>query len=117
MLDPGVRYSFEVRARTAEGWRLYTDTISEMTMSPSDFPLPILAPEVANKRTRYSGTLADAHASPRRAGSQPRQLQCSSSVAADAALLSFEHASRSPVAPRWCERMANDAFARFRWSH
>jgi len=45
-LQPGTQYAFEVRARTAEGWHIYTDVLTESTMSPSDFPLPILAPEV-----------------------------------------------------------------------
>ena len=45
-LRPGSHYAFEVRARTAAGWHLYTNTLEEWTMAPSDFPLPILAPEV-----------------------------------------------------------------------
>jgi len=45
-LQPGARYAFEVRARTAQGWHSYTDSLRESTMAPSDFPLPILAPEV-----------------------------------------------------------------------
>jgi hypothetical protein len=45
-LKAGARYAFEVRARTSEGWHMYTDSLYETTMAPSDFPLPILAPEV-----------------------------------------------------------------------
>jgi hypothetical protein len=45
-LEAGMEYSFEVRARTIEHWRPYTVKRKETTMLPSDFPVPILAPEV-----------------------------------------------------------------------
>lgn len=37
---------FVVRVRTAHGWHEHTSPLSETTMTPADFPLPILAPEV-----------------------------------------------------------------------
>ena len=45
-LQPGVDYDFQVRARTSEAWLQYSVQRREMTMVPSDFPLPILAPEI-----------------------------------------------------------------------
>ena len=46
-LRAGVAYEFEVRARTSEAWMAYSVARRESTMVPADFPLPILAPEVA----------------------------------------------------------------------
>ena len=37
---------FVVRVRTVHGWHEHTSPLSETTMTPADFPLPILAPEV-----------------------------------------------------------------------
>lgn len=45
-LEPGTEYAFIVRVRTAHGWHAHTPPISETTMTPTDFPLPLLAPEV-----------------------------------------------------------------------
>ena len=46
-LQAGVAYDFQVRARTSEKWFAYSVERREVTMVPSDFPMPILAPEVA----------------------------------------------------------------------
>ena len=35
-----------VLVRTAHGWHEHTSPLSETTMTPADFPLPLLAPEV-----------------------------------------------------------------------
>lgn len=35
-----------VRVRTVHGWHEHTSPLSETTMTPADFPLPLLAPEV-----------------------------------------------------------------------
>ena len=45
-LEPGTRYEFQVRARTSSQWLQYSTQRLETTMAPSDFPLPIFAPEV-----------------------------------------------------------------------
>ena len=45
-LEPGTEYLFVVRVRTVHGWREHTSPLSETTLTPSDFPLPLLAPEV-----------------------------------------------------------------------
>ncbi|KAL3906128.1 MAG: hypothetical protein SGPRY_010665, partial [Prymnesium sp.] len=48
-LQAGTTYAFEVRARSSDGaWRAYTHPREATTMAPSDFPLPILAPEVVS---------------------------------------------------------------------
>lgn len=45
-LEAGVAYDFEVRARTSLQWLKYSVQRTETTMAPSDFPMPIIAPEI-----------------------------------------------------------------------
>ena len=48
-LHVGTSYSILVRAKTEHGWGPASEALVARTMRPTDFPVPLLAPSVAQR--------------------------------------------------------------------